>query len=457
MLRKYFVTIVMAVFMAFFSGVLLNANEANENQTNEVEIKIDGEISGIVGIIEESRTLVPARAIAEILGPTVYWDGETRQVTIHDGDTTIILTIGSTTAYINGETTELDVPAQIRNGSTMVPLRFIAESLGVTIDFQDGMVLITTAAHPLVGIWLWDGYLNWHYVFNADGTGSRGILPDAMDDFTWHVDFNILYIEFAEFDENRTFKDSDILIEEWAFSYFEQSLILVSRQISAMVYGYIRAEDTTAEHLTGIWAWRGGLNNRIVFYEDGTGISGYWDSINHFNWRLDNGHVYLEISGGAIYDLFQDQYGELPELPEYLTFGVRVIGDMLILTISTASDIIPDISLIYERIPGIDERLVDNWIWDDDDHFTIVFHPTGIGYRNWWGGWDYFDWWTYEDILLLDIWAGPTVDDGLIAEEDWRFTISDDGNHVILESLDIEGMIFNYTRAQDEPEMSMEV
>ena len=88
-------------------------------------------------IIEDGRTLVPMRKIFETLGAAVDWNGETQTITSKKGDTTIVLTVGDTTAYKNGEPIELDVPAKIVNERTLVPVRFIAESLDIIVEWHD--------------------------------------------------------------------------------------------------------------------------------------------------------------------------------------------------------------------------------------------------------------------------------------------------------------------------------
>lgn len=74
-------------------------------------------------IIENSRTLVPLRAIFEAMGTTVTWDQNTRTATAFKGDTTVVLQIGSTTPTINGQVKQLDVPAKIVNGRTLAPFK----------------------------------------------------------------------------------------------------------------------------------------------------------------------------------------------------------------------------------------------------------------------------------------------------------------------------------------------
>ena len=87
-------------------------------------------------IIENGRTLVPLRGIFEGLGAKVEWDGETQEIIGTMEEKEVILTIGDTRATINGQPFTLDVPAKIENGRTLVPLRFISESLGTEVKWD---------------------------------------------------------------------------------------------------------------------------------------------------------------------------------------------------------------------------------------------------------------------------------------------------------------------------------
>jgi hypothetical protein len=98
-------------------------------------------------IIENSRTLVPMRAIFEALGAEVEWDDTNKTAIARKDNTTISLKIDDNTAYINNESVELDVPAKIKNSRTLVPVRFIAESLNADVKWNDEgrAVLIKTS------------------------------------------------------------------------------------------------------------------------------------------------------------------------------------------------------------------------------------------------------------------------------------------------------------------------
>ncbi|MCD8390599.1 MAG: copper amine oxidase N-terminal domain-containing protein [Firmicutes bacterium] len=86
--------------------------------------------------IVSGRTLVPVRAIFEALGASVEWDGDTQTVTSTLNGTTVTLTIGSGTMYKNGAASTLDVPAQMINDRTLVPVRAIAEAFGCNVDWD---------------------------------------------------------------------------------------------------------------------------------------------------------------------------------------------------------------------------------------------------------------------------------------------------------------------------------
>jgi len=90
-------------------------------------------------IIKNGRTLVPIRAIVEAMGGSVSWDGTEKKVTITLKDSVIELWINKPQAKVNGELNWIDdtnhkVIPEIINGRTMLPLRFVVETLGAKVD-----------------------------------------------------------------------------------------------------------------------------------------------------------------------------------------------------------------------------------------------------------------------------------------------------------------------------------
>lgn len=94
-------------------------------------------------LMANDRVLVPMRAIFEAIGAQVSWDGEKQKVTGKKDGLEIELTIGDTIAYAGGEVVELDSPAILQGGRTLVPVRFVAESLKADVDWdQENLTVI---------------------------------------------------------------------------------------------------------------------------------------------------------------------------------------------------------------------------------------------------------------------------------------------------------------------------
>ncbi len=103
-------------------------------------------------LIQNGKTLVPVRAIMERAKLSVNFDGETRKVTADKEGLSIEMLIDSTEAIVkNGETAEtitLEEPARIIEGRTFVPIRFIAESMNLTVNWNPNyreVIIIDTA------------------------------------------------------------------------------------------------------------------------------------------------------------------------------------------------------------------------------------------------------------------------------------------------------------------------
>ncbi len=103
---------------------------------------------GVAAEIMEGRTMVPLRFLADFLGAQVGWDPVAREVTYTSGSSQIELWIDNPQAQVNGAATTLDVPPTIINGRTLVPVRFISQELGAQVswDAATQTVTVTTAA-----------------------------------------------------------------------------------------------------------------------------------------------------------------------------------------------------------------------------------------------------------------------------------------------------------------------
>lgn len=87
--------------------------------------------------IEDGRTLVPLRAIAESLGARVNWNEKSQEIEIVEDNKNIKLNINKKEATLNGRSIELDVAPRIEEGTSLVPLRFVAESLDSDVEWNE--------------------------------------------------------------------------------------------------------------------------------------------------------------------------------------------------------------------------------------------------------------------------------------------------------------------------------
>lgn len=100
-------------------------------------------VNDVAPIARNNRTLLPIRFVAEALGATVDWNADLQKVTIKKADLLIELYLGQTTAYVNGQPIVLDVAAFAENNRTYLPLRFIAENLGATVLWDQPTQTVT--------------------------------------------------------------------------------------------------------------------------------------------------------------------------------------------------------------------------------------------------------------------------------------------------------------------------
>lgn len=94
-------------------------------------------MNDVAPIIRNERTMLPIRFIVENLGGEVAWNDVAQKVTITKGDLTIEIFVGQDIAFVNGKTVTLDSPAFIENGRTYLPLRFVAENLDASVTWQE--------------------------------------------------------------------------------------------------------------------------------------------------------------------------------------------------------------------------------------------------------------------------------------------------------------------------------
>lgn len=97
-----------------------------------ISLMIDGKgiETDVAPLIVQRRMFVPLRAIAEHTGAEVEYAASTGRVTLKTPIHSTAVFIGNETAYKDGQKYELDAAPQVKQGRTMVPVRFVSEALG---------------------------------------------------------------------------------------------------------------------------------------------------------------------------------------------------------------------------------------------------------------------------------------------------------------------------------------
>lgn len=112
-------------------------------------MQVDEKDKTIAPIIVKGRTLVPLRFISQSMGAAVSWDQPTKTAFVELNGNKISIKIGSTSMLVNGKSILLDSPAILYNSKTFVPLRAIAEALKKQVFFDNGVIIIGDKSNPI--------------------------------------------------------------------------------------------------------------------------------------------------------------------------------------------------------------------------------------------------------------------------------------------------------------------
>lgn len=134
------------------------ANQQQENASSIIVLQINNKTASVNGkkvILEvaptiiDNTTMVPLRFISEALGATVDWNGWERRIALTTAQDRIILWIDKIQAQVNGKTVAMIVPATIVDGNTLVPVRFVSENFRQEVAFDANTLTITITGKRL--------------------------------------------------------------------------------------------------------------------------------------------------------------------------------------------------------------------------------------------------------------------------------------------------------------------
>lgn len=103
-------------------------------------------------LVENNTTLVPLRFLSETLGYNVNFTNDTHPIIVTNGSSTLKFSVGSDQLNVNGKLISLPLTIKKVNGTTMVPLRIFSENLGTTTLFEDNVLYLSNDTH----YWIWE-------------------------------------------------------------------------------------------------------------------------------------------------------------------------------------------------------------------------------------------------------------------------------------------------------------
>ena len=153
---KKFLSLLLAIVMIIALIPTVSAaeiyydNEWHTYEGNFFDLKVNGEKLNceVPPIVFNDYSVVPARDVFEKLGATVEWSAANQKVTVEYGDTEVELYINNKTATKNGKKELMPIPPKLINGKTMIPARYVGESLGFDVKFDSNTDTISIDAKP---------------------------------------------------------------------------------------------------------------------------------------------------------------------------------------------------------------------------------------------------------------------------------------------------------------------
>ena len=289
-----------AAISAQFDKVVGAGEEAAKTTSTEVKLTIGSTTAYINGkaqtldaapINRNNRTMLPVRFLANAFGVAnegIKWDAQTRTATLTNSEVTVVVTIDAPTMTVNGETVALDSPAIIENNRTYLPVRAIANALGVSNDNikWDGATSTATltktgtaSAVPAVGNNTAEG-LNLHTIaeLNAEAPSA-----DSHKDFSAFSSVELNFREYTEINPSLLLTGSATYPRIKQMKNGEFILFYQNGQIGSNIYYSISPDAVSFEKANVLFKVRAAEN-----------IEGKQDSVRYSTCDavvLDNGDI----------------------------------------------------------------------------------------------------------------------------------------------------------------------
>lgn len=217
---KKIISLLLVVGLVLSSATLAFANE------NEISVYVEGQKVSfdVPPQTINDRTMVPIRAIFEVMGATVNWDNATQTAICTKDNTVVKMTLNSKIEYINDVPYEMDVAPVIVDNRTLAPARYVAEAFGyfVNWDGDTKSVLINktskikdgTKDNPYefgdkVSITFWDAY-------DFEATKAAGKYEFTLNKLMSPKDMETKFNDSSySYDSNRWYLNGNIVLNDY--------------------------------------------------------------------------------------------------------------------------------------------------------------------------------------------------------------------------------------------------
>lgn len=142
-------------FVMMLIVFLLAFPKSGEASSSNATIFLDGEplnlSSGVQVANMKGNVMIPIRVVSENLGFKVGWQKASQTVTVENSEKTVRMVVGSHQAELNGAQVDLNLPPVLNGQSTLVPLRFVSEQMGLDVkwDNQTKAVFLSSSVPPV--------------------------------------------------------------------------------------------------------------------------------------------------------------------------------------------------------------------------------------------------------------------------------------------------------------------
>jgi len=277
--------------LGVFSPAIVHADEIGVT-INGTAVVFDGQGPTIM----DGRTLVPVRGVFEQLGFEVSWDQDRQAATLTSDDYIVEIFVGRLFFRLyevgaplesDGQTWQLDVPAQIINGRTMLPIRTVLEAVGYYVDWDNGSRTVLVASEPFEPVetgdlegynpiahwynWLDIPFSAWQSMFTLVNEGNAmGVdwfyvtgfnTSFGFDAYTSHENSPVIFItsiqmflgtpstSVAELREIFADDELELIFDD----YFEVWIVLISTPEHVFRFNLANENDT---NITNVWITR---------------------------------------------------------------------------------------------------------------------------------------------------------------------------------------------------------